>query len=294
MNDLLSIGVELEPSAEPAPTALAPIVATVSGLDLGALLTFLPDVKLKDDLRQAADAALAIDLAVPGNLQKADAALVQVREKVAHILLCFDGSKDNPGPTALAGALHKRLTGLRGDFVKAGTDAIEKVGKGIVAEQRRQADEAEAARRAAQAEADRIAREQAKAAAEQAKRDGAPKGVVRDLNQLARSATAPAVHVPGPPVLANSTTARKWKARLRGTTEQDETNPETPGDMTQAQVDSFRRLVAAVAAGHEPIASLCPNWRALNDRADGERTTMMVDGVEAYEDIGFRAKPRRR
>jgi hypothetical protein len=263
-----------------------PIVDTL-GFPIAALLTFVPDVRLKQKLDRTAADALAIDVTTDDGLRRADAALADIRTQQSFISDCFEE------PTGLANQLHKRMTGLRSDFCKAGTEAAETLRKRILAEKRRRDAVADEMRRKAQEIADRQARELAKELAKEAKADGAPKEVVKTLQEQAKIAAAPPVAAPiARPVLQNSATVDKWRVRLVGTPEDAEPNPEID-EMSESQQAQVREIFGKIATGEIPLtAALGLNWSYLNRRAQSEKTTFKMHNFEAYNEGGLRSRRR--
>ena len=295
MSDLFALGID-----EPAHAIVEPMPGDVvvgAGLStilpenfpLLVLLRFLPDVRLKQRLDAAAAEATAIDVRTsPERLAYADQTLATIRAGIAEIDACFRE------PTSLANQLHKRLTGLRADFTKAGDEALAVVGRRIHAETQRLEALAEQARRAAQAEADRKAREDAERIARDAAKAKAPKAVVEQLRAAAATATASPVPTPQPaPRLEHSTTAANWKARLAGTPDDAEPNPEI-AQLSVAQQQQVREICAKVAAGALPLATIAGiNWPMLNQLAKAQKHTFAVEGFEAFNAGSLRGKPRR-
>lgn len=252
------------------------------------LLRFLPDVRLKQQMDSLAAEALAIDVKAPGGLEAADAILPRLKAQERTITECFDD------PVSLANQLHKRLTGLRAEFLKGGQAAILQVGSSIRIETQRRKDEAAKAAAEAQRKADEQARDQAAAAAKRAEQSGAPQQVVEALERKAETATAPPVqHAYAPPPLANTSVAENWKARLRGTTGDMEPNPDM-ADLTVDQQESVRRLMSQVVQGLAPLTCFDINWSALNKRAKSEKTTLDLAGVEAFDEGSTRQRRGRR
>ena len=288
--------LEIEPEGAIAAELVEAIVGTTVGPPIGqvlggafpleTLLTFLPDPRLKAKADRLAAEALAIEVKGPDGIAAADAALVPTRQIIGTIKERF---RD---PCDLANQLHKRLTGLRGEFLKAAEDAVDQVGRRIYAETRRLEAVAAEARRKAQEEADRLERERARLAADAAMKAQAPAPVVQELTRRAETAVAAPVPVAAPIAPANSTIAAKWKARLVGTTGGDDTEPATK-QMSDAQRASLLLLVQAVAEGRASLSLLEINWSVANKRAENEGTTMGIPGLEAYDAGGLRAKRRR-
>ena len=281
---------DIEPDQSSPETLVAEPLALAQalppGFNLPALLRFLPDVRLKQRAEADATAALAIDVSAKNGLLAADAALIPVRADLVEIEACF---KD---PTDLANQLHKRLTGLRADFCAAGKNAIEIVGRRIYTETRRLDDLAAEVRRKAQAEADRQTRAAAARAAQEAATHQAPPAVVEALKEQARVGTAPPVAAIETPVLPGTAMVQNWKARLLATPADAEPNPETK-DLTEPQRAALLLLLRASVEGRAPLARIAVNWPAANDRAKAERTTMRIDGLEAFDQGGTRSKGRR-
>lgn len=275
----------LPPAPDPGPQGLAISGILPEDFNLQLLLRFLPDVSMKRELDRLTAAALAIDVTAPGGLQLADEALVPCRRQMDII---SEGFSD---PCSLANRLHKRLTGLRADFLEPGELAVPKVEKRIRDEKARLDREAADARKAAQDLADQQAREEAKRVADEARKAGAPKPVVAALKEAAKSAAAPPVHSPvAAPQLRNSTTVQNWKARPVGDPDA-EPNPDT-SDMTPAQQEAMMLLVRAIAEGRAPLSLVNVDWSAANARAKAEKSTMAIPGLEAYDHGTTRGKRR--
>lgn len=264
-----------------------------SGFPLQTLLVFVPDIQLKRRAIDLAAVAKAVDVTSEHGLIEADAALVPLRAIVKEIELCFDGTEMNPGPTALAYQLHKRLTGLRGDFVGESVKVIEAVGRSIYTEKKRLDDQAAAQRRLDQEAANREVRENAAKAAVAAEERQAPVAVVETLRRQAETATAPPVAARPSPTLASSSAVAKWKARFAGTPADSEPNPAT-ADMTEEQQSMFKALCLAVGQGKAPLASVEPGWSYINARAAKEKTTLDIVGIETYDAGTTRGKGGRK
>ena len=287
--------LDIEPD-EPASPPNQSIALVAPPLIMGALpenfpldtiLRFLPDVRLKRQLDADASAALALNVTGPDGLVAADTALGSLRSQVAFIEQCF---KD---PTDLANQLHKRLTGLRGDFIARGNAAIQTLGRRLYDEKQRLDREAADERRRLQAEADRQAREQAAKDVAAAAAAGAPKAALKEMKAAAKVATAPPVAAAPAPVLASSSTVPQWRARLKGTpADATEPNPAMT-DLTPAQLAQIRTLMLAVTQGLAPCACFEINWGYINKIAAADKTTFDLPELEAYDKGGVRGKARR-
>jgi hypothetical protein len=287
--------IEPEPAAEPEPPATAAPLALVPLMDvlpadfaLPALIRFVPDVKLRNAIADAATYALSIDVTGPEGLQRADMAVTAVKTAMK----AWDAHLEEP--CDIANQLHKRLTGLRGDGLSPGKAASETVGRRIWTEQRRlEAIEAEI-RRKAQEEEDRKARARAAAEAVEAERMKAPAPIVEELKRQAATATAPPVARQPATVtpMRGTSVVTTWKARLKGTHGSADPNPDI-ADLTPAQWEQVRQLLADVIAGIAPRTCIALDWAYLNRRAKSDKGTLDITGIEAFEEGGVRAKGTR-
>jgi hypothetical protein len=275
--------MEVLPPEQPDDLALRQVMP--EDFPLLTLLRFIPDIALKKAVQAAAEAALAVDVTQPDGLTRADAALPPLRAAMANATASFDD------PVSLANQLHKRLTGLRGDFCADGAKALETVNDRIKAEKRkRDAVDAEN-RRAAQAEADRKAKDDLARAAKEAAARNAPKDVVQALKQQAKVAVAPPVSVPrSAPPLQNTSVVEKWRCRLKGTPDDAEPNPEMTA-LTLDQQQAVRRIFKSISEGRIPLTAASLDWTYLNKRAGAEKTTFDLPDLEAFDEGGTRSKP---
>lgn len=283
MNELFD-NLDIEPQELAVPAHLR----SLPDFDLETLLTFLPDVRLKQRAEALAAEALAVDVKTDGGLQLADVRLGLVRAAVRDIEAGFEE------PTSLANQLHKRLTGLRADFCTPARAAIDTVERRIYDEQRRLKALADEDRRKAQAEADRLVREAARKTVEEARKSGVSKEQVEEMREVAKTVVAPPVARREPPPLASSSVVEKWKVRLAGTPAEDEPHPAVK-DLTNAQRASLFLLLRAVLDGKAPVSVIKElDWGYLDKRAASERTALALPGLEAYDAGSVRAKPARR
>jgi hypothetical protein len=274
-------------TASPVPT-MALVEILPPEFDLPRLTMFVPRRELKAHLDEAVTFALTVDVATPDGLSLADSSTAAIRACLKDIETHF------AEPTEIAHKLHKRLTGLRGEWMQPGEEAVRTVGRRIAAEKSRLDAIAADARRKAQAEADRIAREQRQREAELAKAQGAPAAVVEQMAAQAKVATAPPVPViPTAAPLAHTTVTKTWKARVKGTPADAEPIPDTAA-LTPAQHLQVVELLKAIVAGDVPIVAVKLNDSYLNSRAKAEKQTLAIPGFEAYEEQGTRARPGRR
>lgn len=312
MSDLFFLEIEpetgpawdIEPEAAAAPVAPTPggpphgvvEVALVprgvtevlpADFPLPELIHWVPEARLKEEVAQAAAAALAIEVTGAEGLQQADVACTALRARLAALTESF------ARPVEIAHQLHKRLTTLRSEWLAEGEAALKTVGQRIWRESKRLEALAAEERRKAQEAADREARERARRAAEEAARHQAPAPVVEELQRRAEQATAPPVPVPvvAPPLTGISLVTR-WKARLCGTLSADAPNP-SMAELTPPQIESVKQAMRAVLEGQAPLTLFEINWTALNARARAEKATFRVPGFEAFEDGGVRGRGRR-
>lgn len=298
-DDELELAIELEPDValEIKPDAvIEPSAAIVSSalveilpadFPLPLLVKFIPNPALRTAADDAAAYALALPVEGAEGIQSADVALTALRISLTAITAHFEE------PTKIANDLHKRLTGIRGEWQTAGTEAVRVVGQRIFTEQRRLQAIADEARRQAQAAADQRAREDARRAAADAAKNQAPAPVVEEMKRQAETVTAPPVAASTPPpVMRGSTTVTTWKARIAGTPASDEPNPPTE-DLTPAQRVKVFELLKAIVDGKAPLAAIEINWSYLNKRAKADKGTLAIAGIEPYEEGGVRAKGSR-
>jgi len=295
----LEIEPELEPEPEPdaapppsdASAAIEPSRGLVEVLPadfrLPALIKYIPNPALRIAADQAGTYALGLTVDGPEGLQRADLALSAVRASLKAI------DNDFEEPTAIANALHKRLTSMRGEWQELGKQAIATVGSRIYTEQKRLDGIAQEARRKAQAVADQQAREAAQREAAAAEQAQAPAPVVQELKRQAVTATAPPVATPAAAhVLRGSSTVTTWKARLIGTPGADEPNPKM-AELTAPQRVEVLKLFKAIIDGSAPMVLFELNWSVINARAKAEKSTLSIPGLEAFEEGSLRAKGQR-
>lgn len=280
------VGIDEDEPEAPATRALVDILP--ADFPLPALVKFVPDERLRLTLRGAVETALAVKVDGPDGMVAADAALGPVRAAIAAI---EDAFKE---PARIAYELHRQITSRRAEWIADGTRAVQTVGDSIIRERRRLEQIAAEERRKAQDEADRKAREDRQREAEAAKAAGAPKAAVKELEQQAKTATAPPVSraVGAPPPLTNSTAVTRYGARLAGTPANDDANPGL--DMvTPPQRLKVFELLKGILDGKAPLTCIELNWSYLNKRAAAEKTSFQMPGLEAYEIDSLRGKGRR-
>lgn len=292
--DVESDGLAIAPDTPEPSAAAASLLSTglieilPADFPLPILARFIPNPALRVAADQAAAYAASIAVAGPEGLQRADLALTALRTSLKAIDEHFEE------PTKIANDLHKRLTGIRGEWQSRGKQTIENVGRAMYTEQRRLDAIAAEERRQAQAEADRLARETARREAQAAAAAQAPAPVVEELQRQAETATAPPVapSPSAPPVMKGSTTVTTWKARIAGTPGADDPNPET-AELSPAQRVQVLVLLKAILDGRAPITAIEMNWKVLNARAKADKSTLAIPGIEAYEEGSVRAKGSR-
>jgi hypothetical protein len=285
---------EPEPEAEPEPepsVALARVpLMDVLPVDfaLPALIRFVPDVRLRAAADEATAYALGIAVTGADGLQKADVAVTALKASLKAIEEHF------AEPTDTANQLHKRLTGMRSEWVTNGKTAAESVGRRIWTEQRRLAEIEAAERRRVQEEEDKKAREKARQEMEAARAAQAPAAVVKEMQRQAETATAPPVAstASAPPPLKSSSVVTTWKARIAGTPGSDDPNPEIEA-LSPAQRIQVLALLKAILDGSAPLAAIQVNWTYLSKRAKADKSTLAIAGIEAFEDGGIRSKGAR-
>lgn len=300
--DLDEPDIDLEAPAPDPPAAALPagVVETAlvpvplmqvlpADFELPALIKFVPDARLKQQADDAVAYLLSVDVTGPEGLQRADVALATERDTRKAIEAHF------AEPTEIAHKLHKRLTGMRGEWCAPGEHAAKTVGQRVWAERQRLDRLAAEERRKAQEEANRIAREQASKEAEAAKKNQAPPQVVQELERRVETATAPPVSVPAsaPPPMQTTTVVTTWKARIKGTPANDDPNPKM-ADLSPAQWEQVKAAMQRAIDGDSTARSafeIC--WSVLNGLAKAQKGSFALPGFEAYQDGGVRAKGSR-
>jgi hypothetical protein len=271
-----------------------PIESVLQGLNLAALLTFLPDVNVKKQVDARAAEARALVVSGRAGLKKADAVREALRVEIAKAVTLFDGTKANPGPTALANMLHKRMTGLRGEWTKDGDEALADLDRRI-ARETRSVDAASAAAAAKEQEkADAQARADAARAAEVAKTSGAGAPFVEALERQAETAVAPPVPVtPAAAAMSSTGVTEKNKMRLAGTPD-DAAEPQPKmADLTDAQRKAAIEMARAVGEGELALSCFEINWSTLNRWAEGAPLGTYAPGLEVFKAQSVRSRGRR-
>lgn len=276
----------------PTPPVPAPIAQLLpADFPLPALIRFVPDPAVKAALDEAV--AYANGLTVKGagveGLQLADAALSTLNERLKATDAEFADA------AATADQLHKSITGTRAKWKQAGDEMKRVLGRSMYDERARLEALAAEKRRKDQAEANRIERERAQQVADEARQHAAPAQVVEQLEQAAKTATAPPVPQsrPAAAAMASSTPVTKHKARILGTPADAEPNP-TMENLTLAQWAVVAELMHQVAAGAAPRACFAIDWSYLNGRAHAEKSTLVIPGIEVFVEGNVRAKPTKR
>ncbi len=254
---------------------------------LPILARFCPDPRLKQAADEATAYALAVKVEGAEGVQRADLTLTALATSLKAIEECF------AQPIEIANSLHKTLTTKRADWLAAGKAAKATVGARLSAELRRLDAIAAEIRRKAQEEADRAAREQARREREAAEKAQAPAPVVEELKRQEATITAPPVQSPVvSPTLRGNTVVRTWKCRLRGTPADAEPNPAI-GDLSPAQRLQVFELLKAILDGRAPIAAIAIDWSYANKRAEADKGTFQIPGLEAFQNDGTRSKGSR-
>lgn len=273
----------------PTEQALVPLVEVLpADFQLPLLLKFVPDVRLRDAAKVAAEKCAAVVVSGQSGLQAVDAELDNVRGAIKAIEASFKR------PAEIANELHKHVTSTRAEWLERPLEVVDLKNKEVYAEQKRIKALEDEQRRQVQAEADRLAREAAARAAADAERQQADARVVEALKAQAKTAVAPPVSVPRSAPLASTTTVETWKARFIGTPDDaEEQNPDIK-DLSDAQRLSLIQTLKAIIDGKLPIAAIKEmNWTYLNKRADSERSAWNIPGLETFDAGTARAKAKR-
>lgn len=255
---------------------------------LPVLTKFVPDVRIRERVLSLAAVAEATSVVGRAGVAQADAALADLRGGIKAIENHFAEPKD------VANKLHKRITGLEGDWLERPKDVLASVGKQIVAEQQRldAADREEA--RKAQEIADAEVRERTRQAADSAEKGGAAPEIVDRLREQAATAKAAPVSRAAAPQPKSSTITKTRKVRFASTPAEAEPNPEIK-DLSDSQRLDLIQVLKAIIEGKLPIMVVKEiDWSYLNKRAAAEGIEFKVPGLEVFEDSGLRGKPGRR
>jgi hypothetical protein len=254
---------------------------------LPTLIRFVPNVALKVHAEQAAAYALSVDVTGPEGMERADLALAALRESQKAITEHFIE------PVEIANRLHKRLTGLRSEWVAPGDEAAKTVGNRVWEEKRRLDAIAAAERRKAQEAADAEARKKAREEAEAAAKNQAPPQVIEELTRRVETATAPPVAAAPVATMKSTSVVTAWKARPKGTPADAEPNPSI-AEMSPSQLLMVDELLKGILEKRAPYTAIEINYSILNSRAKGDQKTFNIPGFEAFEHGGVRAKGGRR
>lgn len=279
--------LDLEPNEGSAP-ALPVMELLPSTFALPLLTQFVPDARLREELNDAAIRASTIDVRGGEALAEADQALERVRAAVRAVKATFEE------PTRIAHELHKRLTDLRAVWIEPGESAIERVARRIYVEQERQKALEREAKRKAQAEADAQARAEAQQRVEQATQEAVAPDIIEQLQEDARTASAPPVHIePTSAPLQSSSVVENWTSTVKGTPREAEEPQPSVEDATEAQRDQLKVLMQAILAG-APIVCVTWNWKQIDKLVKAGKSSFKVAGLDAYDKGGLKAKPRRK
>jgi hypothetical protein len=290
-DDAVNVGdAELEP--DPVPEgSVSPALVEVLGADaaLPALVKWVPDTRVRDAALGAATIASTVDVTTEAGFVQADRVLADVRACQKAITEHF------AEPKAIAFRLHRRITGIEGEWLSPGEAALRALGGRFYDEQRRRERAAAEARRIAQEEADRIAREAAAREAAEAAAAAVPAPVVEELQARAQTVTAAPVAPAMPaPKLSGSTAVTTWKVRLSATTGDREPNPEVAVMNAAERANVVELLRWILEAPDTRLAGIEVSWKYWNTRAKADKSTLRVPGIEAFEQGGLRGKGGRR
>lgn len=283
---------ELTPAGDPMPEATALVEILPADFPLPALIKFVPDPRVRTAADDDAARLLAIEVTDETSLRVMDACLERQRSHKKTIEALFEE------PSSIANRLHKQLTGLRTMWLEPTERAIRTGGTRVVETQRRLDREAADARRKAQEKADLEARAQAAREAEAAAKANAPKAVVEQLQEEAKTAVAPPVksfELTGAQAPLRSTSiVTTYKVRPKGTDAGAAEQSPCMSDLSPAQRLAVMQAMKAVLDGRAPIAVFEINYTYLNQRARADKKAFALDGFEVYEDGSTRGKGGRR
>ena len=236
-----------------------------------------PLVLVEDDVQEIeTDAATALRHAQEFEVdclrayETAVDAVLRLRTQKASVMAFFE-------PMAkAANALHKQITGRRGEVAHPIDQAIKVLESKIGiyrAEQQRIAQEKERAERQRLEAEQRELRETEALAAAEANDELAFARAAKASEEpvpIPEVKTAPAVVEAVAPKVKGMRETTRWKARLSGDNPLDET--------------AVRALCQAVADGSVPTAFIEPNWKALDQYAEASKGGAKVPGIEFYSE----------
>jgi hypothetical protein len=280
-----------EPEPEPQALAPMPLVQVLpADFPLPALIRFVPDPRFREACQIAAAAALACEVTGAEGLLVADQKLIEARAAIKAAEQHFEE------PIGISHQLHSSLCTTRREWTTGAVDAVTTVSGRILVEKQRLERIAAEERRKAQEEENRKLREEIAKRAEEAKKAEAPAAVVENLLEQAKTAQAAPVSsfaASSPPKLAGSSTTENWQPTIKGTARDAEQQP-AMADLSNEQRAVVLDAMKAVLEGRAPITVFEINWGYIKKRAKSDKATFAIEGFEAYDAGGLRAKPGRR
>lgn len=283
---------------EPAPSAPAPTNDAIriglmeilpADFPLPALIKFVPDPRIKAALDLAVEKAVKLKIENGG-----EAALAEADARIGDLALALKAADEHfEQPAKVADSLHKHITGTRATWKAQAQTLRELLGKQIYKERRRLDALAEEERRkvqlAANLEEQRKETERAQAAA----KAGAPAPVVEKMIAKAATVQAPPVPARTAPKLPQTTIVKKYRGRLKGTPADADPHPAIT-EISDLQWEQGLKPLLAYLLANAPgtfRAALSINWSAIDARANDDKKSFSIPGLESFEDGGVRAKP---
>jgi hypothetical protein len=295
------MGDELSPAqAESAlSTAISAIATTRAAtsevlpadFELPPAIRFVPNPELQIRAVEFATEISALQVTDNDSCQRMDGLLARAR---LHDQRIDDHFAE---PVDFFFARHRALTTQRNEFHGSLPEMVKTGGRRIYLFNQEQERKAADERRLRQEEADRQAREVAEQEAAEARKAQAPAPLIAQLEEQARTATAPPVAATATAprdTLKGSTVTETWKVRLANTrADASFLQPEKTADMSNDERASVLELLKGIVAGAAPMSLIRVDWTTANQLVKAHKGTLKIPGFTPYQDGGTRGKSTR-
>jgi hypothetical protein len=260
-----------------------------ASFELPPAIRFVPNPELQQRAIDLAQSLVVLQITDEASCHEMDRRLTVARAHDAAIDQHF------AEPVEYFFSRHRALTTQRAQFHGLLPEAIKEGGRRIFRFNQEQERKAADERRVRQEEADRQAREQAQREADEARKAQAPAAVVEQLEEQAKTVTAPPVSSTTTPreTLKGSAVTTTRKARPKGT--EGAAADQQPGMamLTPGQRLHVLEAMKAVIDGRAPLLVFEINYSYLDSRAKSDKLTFNLPGFELYEVGGLRGKSTR-
>lgn len=259
--------------------------------ELSPAIRFIPNPALQRRAIELATTIAGVAVTDAASCAQMDALLTEAR---AHEQAIDDHFAE---PVEFFFKRHRALTTQRAEFHGALPEMVKAGGRRIYLFNQEEERKAWEERRRRQEEADRQARDAAEREAAEARRAQAPAPLIEQLEEQARTATAPPVAATTTPprdTLKGSTVTETWKVRLTATrAEASFLQPEKTADMSSDERTSVLELLKAIIAGAAPMSLIRVDWTTANQLVKAHKGTLKIAGLTPYQDGGARGKSTR-